>query len=390
MDILYYDCFCGISGDMNLGALIDAGVPADYLESELKKLKIDGYDLQYKKHTKMGISGTLVNIETEETHAHRSFGDIKHIISESLVSEYVKQNSINTFYILGQAEAKVHSKPIDEIHFHEVGAIDAIIDIVGAAICMEYLNPKKIICSTVETGGGFVRCAHGNFPVPAPATAEILNGIPVKKGGVNSETTTPTGAAILKNYVTEYTDNISFTIEKTSYGIGHKDFEVPNVLRVYSAKESSIAAENGYEAEIILECNIDDMPPERYEFIIDKLLYQGAKDVTLIPCIMKKSRPATELKVLCKASDKMSLENTILRETTTLGVRSYPIQKRVMERKTNTISTKYGDISVKFAYDQGEIIKYKAEYEDCKKAAIEHNKSLQQIYSELEFILINK
>ena len=271
MKILYYDCFAGISGDMNLGALCDLGVPAEYIISELKKLNLEGYGLEFVSSLKMGISGTkaIVSLENEynqindhhqeqnahthkhahdekhkhehnhehehsqTSHGHRNLYDIKEIIIESSLNDFVKEKSFQIFEEIAVAESKIHAKPVKEIHFHEVGAIDSIVDIVGAAICIDYLKPEKILCSTIELGGGFVHCAHGIFPVPAPATSEILKNIPVRIGTVNKETTTPTGAAILKVFANEFVDLIDFSIEKIAYGIGHRDFEIPNVLRVY-------------------------------------------------------------------------------------------------------------------------------------------------------------
>ncbi|MCG8700359.1 MAG: nickel pincer cofactor biosynthesis protein LarC, partial [Bacteroidales bacterium] len=282
MNILYYECFAGISGDMNLGALIDLGVPVEYLKSELQKLPVPGYSISTEKSLKMGISGTKVTVQLTEHHGHhhhhhhehhdhhRGFSDIKKLIEESELSPNVKKDSIGIFTYIAQAEGKIHNKPANEVHFHEVGAVDSIVDIVGAAICIDYLKPGKIMCSTVQLGGGFVKCAHGTFPVPAPATMEILQNVPVAKGIVQKETTTPTGAAILKYYVSEFTDTPTFSLSKTSYGLGHYDFDIPNVLRVSLVSEQSILDLETASATMI-ECNIDDMPAEHTEFVLKNL-----------------------------------------------------------------------------------------------------------------------
>ena len=246
MTILYYDCFAGISGDMHLGALLDLGVDEKLLRDELAKLPLEGYELVIKKEQRKGISGTRVDVladpvkdqhhkhhhEQEHHAAHRTFGEIKHMIGSSRLSDAIRQLSIKIFEKVAVAEARIHNKAVDDIHFHEVGAVDSIVDIVGAAICIRALAPDKILASTVELGSGSVVCAHGTYPVPAPATAEILTGIPVRKGTVEFEATTPTGAAILASCVDQFTDAFALKITKTGYGIGHKDGELPNVLRV--------------------------------------------------------------------------------------------------------------------------------------------------------------
>lgn len=270
MKILYYDCFAGISGDMNLGAMIDLGVNKEYLLKELSKLNIsDEYEIKIKKDIKKGIQGTKVDVilkhehnhnhseehneencnhihkddidshEHHHEHVHRNLKDIEDIINSSTLSDNVKKLSLNMFMKVAKGESKVHGKPLDEVHFHEVGATDSIVDIVGASICFDYLKVDKIMASTVELGGGFVKCAHGLIPVPAPATVEILKGIPVKSGAVSFETTTPTGAAILSANVDEFTDIKELLIDKVGYGIGQRDVEIPNVLRVYLGEKKT-------------------------------------------------------------------------------------------------------------------------------------------------------
>ncbi|MBN1952061.1 MAG: nickel pincer cofactor biosynthesis protein LarC [Bacteroidales bacterium] len=414
MRILYYDCFAGISGDMNLGAMIDAGVPESYLTAELEKLKVGGYKIHVSKSLKMGISGTLVHVELINTahhshhddhhshghhahdhhthkdhthehhsHEHRNLSMITEIIQESGLNEYVREKSLLMFREIAVAEAKIHAKSIDEIHFHEVGAIDSIVDVVGAAICMDYLKPDKVMASTVEVGGGFVECAHGTFPVPAPATAEILKDIPIKKGAVQTETTTPTGAAILKVFVNEFTDQTRFSVQQIAYGLGYKDMNIPNVLRVYMA-DTKEEVEYASDSAIQIECNIDDMNPEQYEYIMSRLFESGAHDVFLVPMIMKKSRPAIQLNVLCHAGDREKMERIILDETSSIGIRYYPLTKTMLKRSVRTLDTLYGPIRIKEAYESDHLLKYKAEYDDCVKAAQNAKVSLREIYREVE------
>lgn len=394
MNILYYDCFAGISGDMNLAAMIDLGVPPEVLTRELSKLQLNGYSIDVQKAIKKGISGTSVHVKIEHDHSneghkhdhshghghHRTFKNIKKLILESALSDKVKDLSIEIFNKIAVAEGKIHDKPAEDVHFHEVGAIDSIVDIVGAAICFDYLSPDKVFCSTVELGGGFVNCAHGKFPVPAPATAEILKGIPVKTGTVNKETTTPTGAAILATLVDEFTDQLQLSINTTAYGIGHHDFEIPNVLRVHKAVTSSINEVSGNK---MLECNIDDMSAEQIGFLVEYLMDSGASDVYLTPISMKKSRPAHKLSVLCNTESEEEIANIIFTESSTLGYRSFPVDKVVMERKTKNIETRFGKIDVKIAYLNGAEVKIKPEFEQCKIAALKNNVPLRVVSEEV-------
>ena len=394
MKTLYYDCFAGISGDMNLGAMIDLGVDPEYLTGELKKLNIGGYEIGIKRDRRSGIAGTRVDVlampeggASEDRHTgHRRFADIVKMIRTCDLSEQVKSTSLKIFRKLAEAEAKVHGHGIEDVHFHEIGAVDSIIDIVGAAICFDSFKADRILSSTVQTGGGFVRCAHGTLPVPAPATAEILKGIPVKTGAVPFECTTPTGAAILAATVARFTDQIRFTPMKTGYGIGQRTAEIPNVLRVFLGEmaEEAFTGDVAREEAILMECNIDDMNPEMYEFIMDEFLARGAQDVFLTPVVMKKSRPAVKISVLCEAGHREAMEEVFWLQTSTFGLRAYPVSKAMLRREYSRQSTRYGEIAVKHACFRGRRIKSKPEYEDCKKLAGEKNVALREIYDELK------
>ena len=386
---IYYECFSGISGDMNLAAMIDLGVPEDYLIKELGKLKLDGYELKVSRDSRNGIFGTRVDvILAKQDKHHRHLKDIYHIIDTSGLLSNVKDLSKRIFLKVAEAEAKIHEMSIDKVHFHEVGAIDSIVDIVGAAICHDYLSPTKTMASTIELGKGLVKSSHGIIPVPAPATAEILRNIPTHMGGAAFETTTPTGAAILATIVDEFTDELSIKTKQTGYGIGHKIAERPNILRVHLA-ETDTSKKTGFKDEKawLIECNIDDMNPEWYEFIVERLFQAGAHDVYLSNIIMKKTRPGTKLSVLCDDAGLEVLKETILRETTSIGLRFFPVEKSMLDRKELTISTIYGEVGIKVAYLNNEIIHQKPEYEDCKRIARETGKPLKEITDHISFTL---
>lgn len=339
---------------MNLGALIDIGVDPAYLESELKKLNIKGFHLEIKKDHRRGISGTKADvvIENQENEKHRHLRHIEEIINGSSLSDRVKANSLKIFNLIAEAEAKVHNISIEKVHFHEVGALDSIADIVGAAICIDYLNPDKIISAPIQLGGGTVKCAHGIMPVPAPATAEIVINVPVRSGLVNHEATTPTGAAILVAMADEFTDKIRFPISKTGYGIGNRDSEVPNVLRVYLSESVDVFEDVITEEAIVLESNIDDMNPEHYHFILEQLFLSGASDAWIVPVIMKKSRPAATLSVLCKPGEEEKMKRIIFKHSTSIGIRSNYVKKDMLRREESKVETKYGQLKVKKAFSR--------------------------------------
>jgi len=415
MRILYYDCFCGISGDMNLAALLDLGVPREYLIEEISKLKLDSeYKIEIQSAAKHGITGTRVDViydeklnenpHHEHNHSHseqhnhthgevhnhnhskkhehhtRNLKDIENIINSSSLKDKVKKLSLDMFMRVAKAEAKVHGKTLYEVHFHEVGAIDSIIDMVGAAICIDYLEVDKIIASPVQVGGGFVKCAHGLMPVPAPATIEILKNIPINTGIVQFETTTPTGAAILAANVQEFTEKIDFSIKRIAYGIGHRDLEIPNVLRVYLGEEEKTEK---IEEQYILETNIDDMNPEFYGYVEEKLFEKGALDVYKTAIFMKKGRPGVKLSVLVNDAFEQDILEVIFQETTSIGVRKYKVEKIMLNREFSKAKTQYGDITIKKSYYKGKLIKYKPEYEECRSIAKEKNITIEKVYKEV-------
>jgi pyridinium-3,5-bisthiocarboxylic acid mononucleotide nickel chelatase len=383
MKVLCYDCFSGISGDMNLGAMIDLGVDKSFLINELNKLNLPGWELIEQKDQRHGIKGTKVTVkQTRHEHAHRHMADIEKIINDSALDAKTRDLSRKIFMKIAVAEAAVHGTTIDHVHFHEVGAVDSIIDVVGAAICFNALNVEGVHVSTVELGGGFVNCDHGKLPVPAPATAEIIKGIPVKKGGVDFEATTPTGAAILATLGTDFSQGFQVKIEKTAYGVGHKENPgVPNLLRVFLG-ETVAESGSGHDA-ILLECNIDDMNPEFYDHVSDQLFKAGASDVFLTNIIMKKNRPGIVLNVICESELEEKLKHIVFTETTTLGIRVFPFRKETLVRKYETLTTAYGDLKVKISYYKGEEVSRKPEYDNCKKIAIESGIPLKKLYNEV-------
>ena len=385
MKILYYDCFAGISGDMNLGALIDLGVNSDYLKTELEKLNIDGFHLKITKDQRRGISGTKaeVIIENQENEKHRHLRHVEEIVNGSSLPNQVKINALKIFDLIAVAEAKVHNISKEKVHFHEVGALDSIADIVGAAICLDYLKVDKVMSSSIQLGGGMVKCAHGIMPVPAPATAEIVMNVPVKTGLVNHEATTPTGAAILVATVDKFTDKIDFPIVKSGYGIGNRDSEVPNVLRVYICEDSETQKDVVSEEATILESNIDDMNPEHYDYIMEQLFGAGASDVWLIPIIMKKSRPAATLSVLCKNELAEKMKEIIFTQSTSIGIRECRVKKDMLRREESVVETVYGSVRIKQSFYNGKIVRSKPEFDDCKKLAEKFQISISDVEKEV-------
>lgn len=382
MKILYYDCFAGISGDMNLGALIDLGVDAEYLKTELEKLNIEGFHLKIEHTLRRGISGTLatVIVENPDNEKHRHLRHVHEIVGESSLSDKVKETALKIFQLIAEAEAKVHNIDIEKVHFHEVGALDSIADIVGAAICLDYLKVDKVLSSPIQLGGGTVKCAHGVMPVPAPATALIVQNIPVKTGLVQHEATTPTGAAILAATVNEFTTEINLPIIKTAYGIGQRDVsEVANVLRVHILEAQGTFTDVGEEPAIKLECNIDDMNPEHYDYLLEELFNNGASDAWLTPIIMKKSRPANMVSVLCKTDKVATLKAILFKNSTSLGIREINLTKSMLRREEKSVNTPYGNVRIKESYFNGTCIHQKPEFEDCKVLAALNKVSVSEI-----------
>lgn len=417
MKILYYHCFSGISGDMNLGAMVDLGLDPNFLAAELDKLNIGReFELRFSRDSRKGLFGTKAEVvlkgnghhdhdhehgehrhgghhdhqhehghghEHREEHHHRHLQDIEKIIDSSGLSPEVKGLSLKMFEIVAKAEAKVHGTDMRQVHFHEVGATDSIVDIVGAAICFHALDVDQVWCSPVELGGGFVDCAHGKIPVPAPATVEILTGCPTTWGAVPKETATPTGAAILKALVKNFTAAPAMNVTRTGYGIGNRDNEIPNVLRAHLAEVEAEATAFHQVPARLLQCNIDDMTGEMLGVAMDELMAAGAMDVHFTPITMKKSRPAVTLSVLCDKDDQDRFKELIFRHTTTLGIKSIPVDKTVLETGIETLDTPLGPVRMKNALMRGEVVRSKPELEDCRQLAKKHGLPLSEVYVQI-------
>lgn len=433
MKIAYFDCFSGISGDMILGTLVDLGLDPEYLKSELGKLKLEEYRLEFIKTEKHSITATKANViltedtqhehkhESEHEHSHehehesehehghehkhesehehghehepepehkhveqaahvhhsRNLNDIRKLIEESELSEEIKQKAISVFVRLGEAEAKVHGTTIDQVHFHEVGAVDSIVDIVGSVIGISALGIEKIYSSPLSLGSGFARSSHGVIPVPVPATMELLKGIPTRQTELKGELVTPTGAAVISTLAAGFGPAPEMIVDKIGYGSGTKDFpEQPNLLRVSLGHTA-----DNFESDTIkvIETNIDDMSPQVYDLLIDKLLEMGALDVFLTPIVMKKSRPAIKLTALVNPQQLRDVCSCILAETTTMGVRIYETDRKKLSREMIEVETEYGKISVKLGKIDGEVVKALPEYDDCKRIAREKNVPVMKV-----------
>src|SRR5579863_2003574 len=383
MKLAYFDCFSGISGDMTLGALVDAGCDLELLRAGLQGLQVPGWTIAAEKVWKNGMSATFVRVTTEDQTKHRSLSTILEILDKSTLSETVRKNAAAIFRKLGEAEASVHYVPLEKIHFHEVGAVDAIVDIVGACIGFESLGIQKFACSPLNVGGGTAKMAHGILPVPAPATAKLLQGKPTYSNGVQKELVTPTGAAIVTTVCNDFGPQPPMSVSAIGYGAGNADLEgQPNVLRIMIG-ESAEKAVAGYDEEIsVIEANLDDMNPQIYGYFLERALAAGALDVYTSPVQMKKSRPGTLLTLLCKPSDTNALMSLVFAETTTLGARTYRAQRRTLPRETVNVHTQYGDVQIKLSRVNGSIRHVAPEYEDCRKLAAERNVPLQQVIQE--------
>lgn len=411
MKTLYFDCFSGISGDMTIGALLDLGIDSGLFIEELSKLHLEGYELRICSKIKNGIKGTdfsvdLVEVphshgdghshshEHEHTHKHehnhdhshgdshshsmRNLTDIEAIINHSGLSGYVKAFSKAVFLEIAKAEAKVHDMDINEVHFHEVGAVDSIVDIVGTAVCLELLGVEKVYSSVLHDGNGTIECRHGLIPVPVPAVMEMLSGsgIPLVSEDVATELVTPTGMALIKHMSEGFGKMPPITVQKTGYGMGKRETGRFNALRVIMGE---LYEEMADEEIVILETNIDDMSPEILGYTSSRLFENGALDVFYTPIYMKKGRPATMLTVLADSAKEQQLSDMILQETTTLGIRRTTCKRYCMEREIVRLETEFGDMRVKVA-SKGDIKKASPEYEDCREIAQSKGIPIARVY----------
>jgi hypothetical protein len=450
MRIAYLECFSGMSGDMFMGALVDAGVSPQTLEAAVAALNV-GARLEFSRVVRSGISATKVDVWVDgrkdlpreeyggkqEAHSHehhehyeqklqehehdqhghrghdsdphshdgegsrvrvpaphehaqshqhgRGLTEIRRIISAAAISDGAKKTAINVFEALGRAEGKIHNTPIESIHFHEVGAVDAMVDIACAAVGFEALGVERLICSPLNVGGGMVECAHGTFPVPAPATVELLAEAPVYSSGIQTELVTPTGAAIVKTLASRFAAFPEMKIEKSGYGAGSRDFPGhPNVVRltIGEATSNALAAKTASDTISVLEANLDDLNPQVFGYVMDRLLDEGALDVFAMPVQMKKNRPGTLLSVLCKPEDANKLSQLLFSETTTLGIRRRDESRLTLARRWENIKTSWGEVRIKIASMNGTVTNYAPEYEDCRRIAAEHHVPLKLVMGE--------
>jgi len=384
MKIAYLDCFSGISGNMCLGALLDAGVPLECVESALARLPVRGYRLRAERVLRRGIGATHVEVELDESerHPHRGLSDVLDIIGGAGLPAPVAERSAAVFRSLAEAEAKVHDTDVERVHFHEVGAVDAICDIVGTVAGLAELGVERLLFSTVRLGGGTVKVAHGVLPVPAPATAELLKGLPTAGGPVQMELATPTGAAILKALGEPSPEWPAMSVQAIGYGAGGRDpQEVPNVLRLVVG-EAPAGAQADSDYVYVLETNLDDMTGEQVGYCMEKLAEAGALDAFTTPVQMKKGRPGVQVTVLCGPERLQAAEEVFWRHTTTLGVRRSLWQRSKLARESRTVRTPWGEVRVKIARLGGEVVRCKPEYEDCRALAEAHGVPLEAVQSE--------
>jgi hypothetical protein len=380
--IAYLQCPTGIAGDMFLGALVSAGVPLEYLVEQLALLNVsDEYELREEKVIKNGQSAIKVHVDLKHHHHnhHRHLGDIEQLINQSNLPPKVADNSLAIFRTLANAEAKVHGTTIDKVHFHEVGATDAIIDIVGTCLGLDYLGIEELYCSSLPTGGGYVKAAHGKLPVPVPAVLELwqIRQVPVYSNGIDRELVTPTGAAIVTTLVKDFGDAPSMKLKRIGLGAGTIDLAIPNILRLWLGE---VESKSNCEKVAVLETQIDDCSPQIFGYLLEELFKIGVRDVFTQPVMMKKNRPGILLTVICDLDQVDLCEEIIFRETTTIGIRRQIQERSILERKIETVNTEYGDIRIKIAYQQGKIINIQPEYEDCACLAREFNLPFQTIF----------
>jgi len=380
MRIAYFDCFSGASGDMILGSLIDAGLSARRLREELKKLRLPTIHLNVRRVLKGGLSATQVIVEgRNEGKTHRNLREMLRIIDRSGLVVEVKEKSKEIFHRIASVEAKIHQKPTDEIHFHEIGGLDSIVDIVGAVWGLRQMGVDEVHVSRVNVGTGFVRCEHGILPVPAPATLALMKGRPVYSSGVERELLTPTGAALLTSLGSRFGEMPAMKVEGIGYGAGRDDLPHPNLLRLIIGTSTVTA---GKERVTVIETNIDDMNPQFYEYVMEKLLEIGVLDIFITPILMKKNRPASLLTVICSPEKLPSVIAFLLKETTTLGLRWRDEERSRTDREIVPLQTRYGKIRFKIARWEGKVVNLSPEYEDCKRLALQKHIALKDVFDE--------
>lgn len=393
MKILYIECSMGVAGDMLMGALYELLNDEDRKKftDKMNSLGIEGLHVEAVPSVKCGINGTHMNVTVDgheeleshhsEHHHHHgaSMHDIRHVIDAAGISENVKKNAVEVYECIAQAESRVHGKSADEIHFHEVGSKDAMADVIGCCMLIDIIGADRIVVSPVTTGFGNIRCAHGILPVPAPATALILNDVPLRAGNIEGELCTPTGAALVKHYADEFGNMPQMTVSRIGYGMGTKDFAAANCVRVFVGIQAIRTA----KTIVQLCCNIDDMTAEELGYAAELLMDEGALDVYTTAIGMKKSRPGTLLTVMCREEDRERIAGLIFRNTTTLGMRVYHCERMILERSEKTLHTEFGDVRCKEASGYG-VVRSKLEYDDVRRLAKSSGRSIREIRDIIE------
>jgi pyridinium-3,5-bisthiocarboxylic acid mononucleotide nickel chelatase len=381
MTFAYFDCFAGVAGDMVLGALLDAGGSAEALRAGLEGLPVDPFELEVTEVERGGIGATLVRVRAERSHVIRTWAYLRGALGEADLPAPARERALAIFGRLAEAEARIHRKPVDQVHFHEVGAVDAVVDVVGSALLLHDLGVDEVWASPVATGTGLVRGDHGVLPVPAPAVVELLREVPIYSGGVAAELTTPTGAAILAASAGRFTDLPPMRVAATGYGAGVRQHdELPNVLRVLLGRRTE--AEASGDGGLVLEANLDDMTPELAPWVLERLFEAGAADVWFTPIHMKKGRPGITLSVLCAPGTDAAVRQLLWRETSTLGVRGLPVRKWMLERRVIAVSLAggpEGKVRVKLGLDGGRVVNVAPEYADCARLAAASGRPLKDV-----------
>ena len=385
----YLDCSSGISGDMFLAALIDAGVPVDRLFGELKKLPLGFYEFKRTRALRGGLIGTRVEIRVPVEQPHRKLADIQMLLEKASLPDNTADQALKIFTRLAEVEGRLHNRPPGEIHFHEVGAVDAVIDIVGACLGLEMLEIGKFVCSPLNLGSGRIDAAHGSLPVPAPATAELLKDIPVYSSGVEGELVTPTGAALAASLASGFGPLPPMKIATIGYGAGEKEYPGhPNLARLFVGERlEAVAAQPGLpgdEVVSVIEANVDDMSPQLYGYFLEQALAAGALDVTCSSAQMKKNRPGLTISLLCEPSKSEELSQLLFEQTTTIGVRIHEARRKVLPREYVSVETPYGAVKVKVARREGKVVNAAPEFDDCQRLAVEKGVPLKQVIAAAE------
>lgn len=379
--LAYFDCFSGISGDMTLGALLDLGVPLKWLKETLAGTPLQGFDLKVSSVSRSGIRANRVEVLVNDYQQEQNFAAIKSIIENSSLSDTVKSTSIDIFQRLADVEAGIHGCTPEEVHFHEVGGIDAMVDIIGTALCLEYLGIDQIVASRIPLGKGFVACRHGQLPVPAPATAALLKRVPVYGTDIQHELVTPTGAAIISSVAQSFGALPEIRIQSIGYGAGARELESrPNLLRIIAGEAVIQGKDLSTDQVWVVETNIDDMNPEIFGFVMERLFEDGALDVYWIPVYMKKNRPGTMVQVLCEIQNRDTIIERLFSETTSIGIRYYEARRRLLAREKFMLKSSYGMVAVKRIGDPAGPTRLVPEYEVCKKIALGKKLPLRLVY----------